>query len=123
MEIKTKRYFEKEISNKLGDKFTEEFEKLCESHGFSDSYALLRFYDILREVYDTEDAKTWLLEEGLDLLAEDEEFLKSFVATYNNRYESEYGIWDNMSAVLDWMANTTKWVDAITAAKKQSEEE
>ena len=123
MEIKTKRYFEKEISGKLGDKFAEEFEKLCESHGFSDDYALLRFYDILHELYDTEDVKTWLLEEGLDSLAEDKEFLKSFVATYNNRYESEYGIWDNMSAALDWMANTTKWVDAITAAKKQSEEE
>ena len=123
MEIKTKRYFEKEISNKLGDKFTEEFEKLCESYGFSDNYALLRFYDILHEQYDTEDAKTWLLKEGLDSLAEDEEFLKNFVATYNNRYESEYGIWDNMSAALDWMTNTAKWVDAITAAKKQSEEE
>lgn len=123
MEIKTKRYFEKEISNKFGYRFTEEFEKLCESYGFSDNYALSGFYDILHEQYDTEDAKIWLLEKGLNSLAENEEFLKSFVATYNNRYESEYGIWDNMSAALDWMTNTAKWVDAITAAKKQSEEE
>lgn len=123
MENKTKRYLEKEISNKFGDKFTEEFEKLCESHGFNDSYVLLRFYDILHEQYDTEDAKTWLLEEGLDSLAEDEEFLNSFVATYNRRYDNEYGIWDNMSAALDWMADTREWAEAITAAKKQSEEE
>lgn len=123
MEIKTKRYFEKEISNKLGDKFAEEFEKLCENHGFGDDYALLRFYDILHEVYDTEDAKTWLLEEGLDSLAEDEEFLESFIATYNDRYDSEYGTWDNMSAALDWMADTTEWADTITAAREQNEKE
>ena len=123
MEIKTKRYFEKEISNKLGDKFTEEFEKLCESYGFSDNYALLGFYDILHEQYDTEDAKTWLLKEGLDSLAEDEEFLESFIATYNDRYDSEYGTWDNMSAALDWMADTREWADTITAAREQSEEE
>lgn len=119
---KIKRHFEKEISDKLGDKFTEEFEKLCESYGFSDAYALLKFCNILQERRDKEDAKSWLLAEGLDSLAEDEEFLESCVA-YNKRYDGGYGIWENMSAILDWMADRTEWADAIAAAQKQSEEE
>lgn len=121
--MENKRYFEKGISNKLGDKFAEEFEKLCESCGFSDSYAILRLYDILHEQYDMNDAKDWLLEEGLDSLAENEDFLESFIATYNDRYDNEYGIWDNMSSALNWMADTTEWADTITAAREQSEEE
>lgn len=121
--MENKRYFEKAISNRLGDKFAEEFERLCESCGFSDSYAILRLYDILHEQYDMNDAKDWLLDEGLDSLAENEEFLESFVATYNARHNSEYGTWDNMSAALDWMADTTEWADTIAAAREQSEEE
>lgn len=121
--MENKRYFEKGISNKLGDKFAEGFEKLCESCSFSDGYAILRLYDILHEQYDMNDAKDWLLEQGLDSLAENEEFLESFVATYNARRNSEYGVWDNMSATLDWMEDMTEWADTIATARKQSEEE
>lgn len=78
MNDKNLRYHEQGLAQKFGGKFVSKLEKLLDKSNISDDILVEGIYDYVQEIYDRQDCQTWLIDQGLDSLADNKEFCKAW---------------------------------------------
>lgn len=123
MNDKNLHYHEQGLAQKFGGEFTSKLEKLLDESNISDDILVEGIYDYVQEIYDRQDCQTWLIDQGLDSLADNKEFCKALNHTYRSNYDSEYGTWDNISSAYYLIKDDDKWKEITKEAERIRDEE
>ena len=123
MNDKNLRYHEQGLAQKFGDEFVSKLEKLLDKSNISDDILVEEIYDYVQEIYDRQDCQTWLIDQGLDSLADNKEFCKALCNRYRSDYDSEYGTWDNISSAYYFIKDNDEWEEITAEAERLRDEE
>lgn len=123
MNDKNLRYHEQGLAQMFGGEFVSKLEKLLDKSNISDDILVEEIHDYVQEIYDREDCQTWLIDQGLDSLADNKEFCKALCQRYRSDYDSEYGTWDNISSAYYSIKDDDEWEEMTAAAERLRDEE
>lgn len=113
------RYYQILLEEKFSPEFVADIEAVCDKYNISDAFFTNKIYDLLQESYDKEDVISWLENDSrYPSLAENDKFVDYLTYQYRSRYDSEYGIWDNISSAFNYIRNDPEWKDIIDAAEE-----
>ena len=123
MNSKNLRYHEQGLAQTFGDEFVSKLEELLDKSNISDSILVEEIYEYVQEIYDREDCQTWLIDQGLDSLANNKEFCKALCHYYRSDYDSEYGTWDNISSAYYSIKDDDEWEEITAEAERLRDKE
>ena len=123
MNDKNLHYHEQGLAQKFGGEFVSKLEKLLDKSNISDDILVEGIYDYVQEIYDRQDCQTWLIDQGLDSLADNKEFCKALCHRYRSDYDSEYGTWDNISSAYYFIKDNDEWEEITAEAERLRDEE
>ena len=123
MNDKNLRYHEQGLAQRFGGEFVSKLEKLLDESNISDGILVEEIYDYVQEICDREDCQTWLIDQGLDSLADNKEFCKALCYRYRSDYDSEYGTWDNISSAYYFIKDNDEWEEITAEAERLRDEE
>lgn len=124
MNDKNLRYHEQGLAQRFGGEFVSKLEKLLDESNISDDILIDEIYDYVQQIYDRQDCQTWLIDQGLDSLADNKEFCKALCHRYRSDYDnSEYGTWDNISSAYHSIKDDDEWEEITAEAERLRDEE
>lgn len=123
MNDKNLHYHEQGLAQKFGGEFVSKLEKLLDKSNISDDILVGGIYDYVQEIYDREDCRTWLIDQGLYSLVDNKEFCKALRYRYRSDYDCEYGTWSNISSAYYFIKDNDEWKEITAEAERLRDEE
>lgn len=71
------------------------------------------FYRAQEEVYDLEDCKIWLVDNGYSEAAKNEELVADLHSYYKNNEDSNFGIWDNIGHGFQYIRDVEEYATLL----------